>query len=195
MSGTSTAEDLLRRLAPQALGTLIRRYGDFDACEDAVQEALLAASVQWPGQGVPDHPATWLITVATRRLAGAHRSETARRRRATLAAALEAGPAAGAFSGSLAYRRWIAMPSRPVQGEQGDQFMMACAADLPLDGSCHDGTTPSAAARGRSVGFGYLNRRRRRLLLTTNTLENAIAAPAIIGLSRPSAASGRAATL
>ncbi|MEQ4724269.1 DUF6596 domain-containing protein [Nonomuraea sp. B19D2] len=85
---TGPAEDLLRRLAPRVLGTLIRRYGDFDTCEDAVQEALLAAAVQWPDQGIPDHPATWLITVATRRLTDAHRGEVARRRRETLAAAL-----------------------------------------------------------------------------------------------------------
>ncbi|RVX39069.1 sigma-70-like protein [Nonomuraea polychroma] len=65
---TDAAEGLLRRLAPQVLGTLVRRYGDFDACEDTVQEALLAAAVQWPGQAIPDHPATWLITAATRRL-------------------------------------------------------------------------------------------------------------------------------
>lgn len=87
MSSTGTAEDLLRRLAPQVLGTLIRRYGDCDACEDAVQEALLAAAVQWPDQGIPDHPVTWLITVATRRLTDAHRSEAARQRRESIGAA------------------------------------------------------------------------------------------------------------
>jgi hypothetical protein len=54
-------EDLLRELAPQVLGDLVRRYGGFESCEDAVQEALLAASVQWPEQGVPDNPKGWLI--------------------------------------------------------------------------------------------------------------------------------------
>ena len=49
-------EGLLRELAPQVLGALVRRYGDFDPCEDAVQEALLAAAAQWPGEGVPDNP-------------------------------------------------------------------------------------------------------------------------------------------
>lgn len=49
-------EDLLRDLAPQVLGLLVRRHGQFDAAEDAVQEALLAATVQWPRQGVPDNP-------------------------------------------------------------------------------------------------------------------------------------------
>jgi RNA polymerase sigma factor (sigma-70 family) len=74
-------EDLLRRLAPQVLGLLMRRYGGLDACEDAVQEALIAAAAQWPDQGVPDNPHGWLVTVATRRLADWLRSDTARRRR------------------------------------------------------------------------------------------------------------------
>ncbi|WP_433494846.1 RNA polymerase sigma factor [Micromonospora sp. CA-248089] len=74
-------EDLLRTLAPQVLGVLVRRYGQFYACEDAVQEALLAAAVQWPEQGLPDHPRSWLVTVATRRLTDEWRSEHARRAR------------------------------------------------------------------------------------------------------------------
>ncbi len=74
-------EHELRRLAPQVLGVLIRRYGQFDACEDAVQEALLAAAVQWPTEGVPDNPRGWLITVAARRLLDQFRSDDARRRR------------------------------------------------------------------------------------------------------------------
>jgi RNA polymerase sigma factor (sigma-70 family) len=79
-------EDLLRALAPQVLGTLLRRFGRFDLCEDAVQEALLAAAVQWPEQGVPDSPLGWLITVASRRLTDELRSEHARRRREETAA-------------------------------------------------------------------------------------------------------------
>jgi RNA polymerase sigma factor (sigma-70 family) len=74
-------EDLLREQAPQVLGALVRRYGDFDACEDAVQEALLAASLQWPADGVPDNPRSWLITVASRRRIEVLRSEAARARR------------------------------------------------------------------------------------------------------------------
>ncbi|MFB9683911.1 RNA polymerase sigma factor [Amycolatopsis plumensis] len=74
-------ERLLRELAPQVLAALVRRYGDFDAGEDAVQEALLAASQQWPEEGVPDHPKGWLITTASRRRIEQWRSETARRRR------------------------------------------------------------------------------------------------------------------
>ncbi len=74
-------EELLRELAPQVLGRLVRRYGDFDACEDAVQEALLAAAQQWPADGVPDNPRGWLITVASRRRIEVLRSEAARARR------------------------------------------------------------------------------------------------------------------
>ncbi|MFY1597867.1 RNA polymerase sigma factor [Micromonospora sp. WMMD737] len=82
-------EDLLRDLAPQVLGLLVRRHGQFDAAEDAVQEALLAAAVQWPQQGVPDNPRAWLLTVATRRLTDEWRSERARRNREAALAARE----------------------------------------------------------------------------------------------------------
>jgi RNA polymerase sigma factor (sigma-70 family) len=81
-------EDLLRGLAPQALGALVRRYGHFDASEDAVQEALLAAAVQWPDQGVPANPRGWLITLASRRLTDQLRADEARQRREAAAAAL-----------------------------------------------------------------------------------------------------------
>ena len=77
----SEVEDLLRRLAPQALGAVVRRFGHFDSAEDAVQEALLAAAVQWPKDGTPDNPRAWLITVASRRLTDLLRSEQARQRR------------------------------------------------------------------------------------------------------------------
>jgi RNA polymerase sigma factor (sigma-70 family) len=75
------AEDLLRRLAPQVLGAVVRRYGHFDTAEDATQEALLAAALQWPKDGIPDSPLGWLITVASRRLTDLLRSEQARQRR------------------------------------------------------------------------------------------------------------------
>jgi RNA polymerase sigma factor (sigma-70 family) len=80
-------EDLLRETAPQVLGALVRRYGTFDECEDAVQEALLAASQQWAASGVPDNPRGWLITVAGRRLVDLARSDSARRRREAAVAA------------------------------------------------------------------------------------------------------------
>jgi RNA polymerase sigma factor (sigma-70 family) len=82
-------EDLLRQLAPQVLGALIRRHGQFDASEDAVQEALLAAAIQWPDQGIPENPRGWLITVAGRRLTDQLRADSARRRREEYAGALE----------------------------------------------------------------------------------------------------------
>ncbi|MGW4771666.1 RNA polymerase sigma factor [Nocardia sp. NPDC004278] len=76
-------EDLLRELAPQVLGTLVRRFGDFDTAEDALQEAMLAAATQWAADGLPDNPRGWLIQVAHRRMADAVRAEVARRRRET----------------------------------------------------------------------------------------------------------------
>ncbi|MFD9421909.1 MULTISPECIES: RNA polymerase sigma factor [unclassified Streptomyces] len=80
-------EDLLRELTPRVLGTLVRRYGQFEGCEDAVQEAVLAATVQWPAEGVPDNPHGWLVTVASRRLIDQMRSDRARREREAATAA------------------------------------------------------------------------------------------------------------
>jgi RNA polymerase sigma factor (sigma-70 family) len=74
-------EDLLRELAPQVLGALVRRYGQFHLCEDASQEALLAAALQWPAEGRPENPRGWLITVASRRLMDQLRSEQSRKNR------------------------------------------------------------------------------------------------------------------
>ncbi|GAA2440075.1 sigma factor-like helix-turn-helix DNA-binding protein [Actinomadura vinacea] len=119
MSGPGTVpgpgaavEDLLRDQAPRVLGVLVRRHGDFDAAEDAVQEALLAAAVQWPREGVPDNPHGWLVTVAARRMADQVRSEQARRRREVadavarpaddlLASAADAAPAAAGRDDTL----------------------------------------------------------------------------------------------
>jgi len=84
---TTDVEDLLRDLAPQVLGALVRRHGDFDSCEDAVQDALVAAALQWPADGVPGNPKGWLITVASRRWIEIWRNESARRRREQTAAA------------------------------------------------------------------------------------------------------------
>ncbi|HJD82179.1 DUF6596 domain-containing protein [Kitasatospora aureofaciens] len=85
-------EGLLRDLTPQVLGTLVRRHGRFEGCEDAVQEAVLAASVQWPEEGVPDNPRGWLVTVAARRLVDQIRSDHARRERETATTAAEVVP-------------------------------------------------------------------------------------------------------
>jgi RNA polymerase sigma factor (sigma-70 family) len=94
VTAAPSLESLLRTLAPQVLGALVRRYGHFEAAEDAVQEALLAAALQWPIDGVPDSAAGWLIRVASRRLIDELRSELARARRevteAQLALAQEA---------------------------------------------------------------------------------------------------------
>jgi RNA polymerase sigma factor (sigma-70 family) len=79
-----TGENLLRELAPQVLGAVVRRFRDFSAAEDAVQEALVAAAVQWPEEGVPDNPRGWLIQVAARRMTDHLRAELTRRRRETL---------------------------------------------------------------------------------------------------------------
>src|ERR1700691_1064589 len=72
---------LLRELTPQVLGSVVRRFRDFAAAEDAVQEALLAAAPHWPDHGLPDNPRAWLTQVAFRRMTDQIRSESARRRR------------------------------------------------------------------------------------------------------------------
>ena len=77
----SAIEDLLRELTPQVLGALVRRYDQFEACEDAVQEAVLAACKQWPADGMPSNPRSWLVTVALRRLIDQMRIDHARRGR------------------------------------------------------------------------------------------------------------------
>ncbi len=93
-------EPLLRELAPQVLGVLARRYRDFAACEDAVQEALLAAALRWPADGLPANPRGWLIQVAVRRMADQARSEISRRQREAVVVgevplAAPPGPAVG----------------------------------------------------------------------------------------------------
>ncbi len=85
----TAVEDLLRELAPRVLGTLVRRFGQFEACEDAVQEAVLAAALNWPAEGRPANPRGWLTAVAARRLIDQMRSDHARRLREATAAALE----------------------------------------------------------------------------------------------------------
>jgi RNA polymerase sigma factor (sigma-70 family) len=79
------AEQLLRDLAPQVLGATLRRFRDFAACEDAVQEALIAAATQWPRDGIPDNPRGWLIHVALRRMTDHVRGEISRRNREQVA--------------------------------------------------------------------------------------------------------------
>jgi RNA polymerase sigma factor (sigma-70 family) len=116
---------VLRELAPQVLGAVVRRCGDFGAAEDAVQEALLAASVQWPRDGVPENPRGWLIQVAVRRMTDHLRAESARRRRESVAAGpnpLDAQPA----------------PATPDDGEHDDTLIL-------LFMCCHPALTPPSA--------------------------------------------------
>jgi RNA polymerase sigma factor (sigma-70 family) len=81
-----------REASPHVLAALLRRYGDFEACEDAVQEALLAAARQWPAEGTPDDPKAWLVRVGSRRLIDARRSQRARDEREVAVGLEEPGP-------------------------------------------------------------------------------------------------------
>jgi RNA polymerase sigma factor (sigma-70 family) len=111
----------LRELTPQVLGAVMRRFRDFAAAEDAVQEALLAAAIQWPQEGVPDNPRGWLIQVASRRMTDYLRSEDARRRRETEAATQ---------SGYLAPAADI--ESETDQDDTLNLFFMCCHPSLTL---------------------------------------------------------------
>ncbi|HET6988615.1 MAG TPA: DUF6596 domain-containing protein [Kribbella sp.] len=136
MSDGASLEGLLRELAPQVLGFLARRHGQFDLCEDAVQEALLAASTQWPAEGVPANPRGWLITVASRRLTDQFRSENARRRREDTVAAM-AGPEELVSPG--------ADVDAPPDGDDTLTLLFLC---------CHPAVTPASqvALTLRAVG-------------------------------------------
>jgi predicted RNA polymerase sigma factor len=91
MTATTAIEGLLREAAPQALAVLARRHA-FADCEDAVQDAVIAALRTWPDRGIPDRPAGWLIRVASRHLLGRHRSDSARHRREQIAASWALNP-------------------------------------------------------------------------------------------------------
>src|SRR5689334_207827 len=126
-------EGLLRELAPQVLGFLTRRHGQFDLCEDAVQEALLAAATQWPTDGVPANPRGWLITVATRRLTDQFRSESARRKREDSVAGMAELVTPGADE------------DQPAEGDDTLTLLFLC---------CHPAVTPASqvALTLRAVG-------------------------------------------
>ena len=145
MSIPLDAENLLRELAPQVLGVLMRRYGGLDSCEDAVQEALIDAAVQWPASGTPENPRAWLLTVATRRLADILRSEGARRRREdadylTTPPAVLAGADAWLSDTDCQTRAW-----RPRDGDDTLTLLFLC---------CHPALTASSqvALTLRAVG-------------------------------------------
>ena len=140
----TNAEDLLRELAPQVLGVLMRRYGGLDTCEDAVQEALLDAATQWPASGMPDNPRGWLLTVATRRLTDMLRGESARRRRED-AVYLATPPAALAEAGSGAPGAPGAPGGQPPDHDDTLTLLFLC---------CHPSLSPSSqvALTLRAVG-------------------------------------------
>jgi RNA polymerase sigma factor (sigma-70 family) len=131
--------ELLRELAPQVLGALLRRFRDFELAEDAVQEALLAAAVQWPAEGLPENPRGWLIQIAFRRLTDQLRSDSARRRREdVLGAELEREQETGAD---------MAMGLSP----EGDDTLIL------LFMSCHTSLTPPSAIALTLRAVGGLN--------------------------------------
>jgi RNA polymerase sigma factor (sigma-70 family) len=135
-AGLRPGEHLLRELAPQVLGAVCRRYGDFAAAEDAVQEALLVAADKWPADGVPDNPRAWLIQVAARRMSDHFRAEHARRRRETAASAE-----------ATEDERIVASPDADQEPEREDTLLL-------LFMCCHPALTrPSAIALTlRAVG-------------------------------------------
>jgi RNA polymerase sigma factor (sigma-70 family) len=144
VSGDAGAEDLLRELAPQALGVLMRRYAGLDSCEDAVQEALLAAATQWPATGLPDNPRAWLLAVATRRLVDILRSESARRERED-AVNLATPPAVLAGADS-----WLAEGGAAGARDSDDTLTL-------LFLCCHPALTPSSQVALTLRAVGGLN--------------------------------------
>ena len=128
-------EDLLRQLAPQVLGALVRRYGHFDTAEDATQEALIAAARQWPDEGIPDSPRGWLITVASRRLTDLLRAEAARQRREDTVARW------------VLPEQWRAPAADTAPGDRDDTLIL-------LFMCCHPALTPASqiALTLRAVG-------------------------------------------
>nr|WP_276612030.1 DUF6596 domain-containing protein [Kineococcus vitellinus] len=120
-------------MAPQVLGSLVRRYGQFAVAEDATQEALLQAAQQWPRSGVPEHPRGWLLTVAARRMTDLLRAELARRRREETAA--------------RAFPRAAAPAADAPPGDEDDSLVL-------LFLCCHPALTPAAqiALTLRAVG-------------------------------------------
>ena len=119
MGTAVTTEDLLRELAPQVLGAVMRRYGNFADAEDAAQEALIAAATTWPDAGRPDDPLAWLIRVASRRMANQFRGDDARRRREALAAS------------------WSITPPQPAPAHDDTLTLMFMC--------CHPSLTPASA--------------------------------------------------
>ena len=133
-------EELLRRLAPQVLSAVVRRYGRFDLAEDAVQEALLAAALQWPAEGIPDDPRAWAIAVAARRLTDLLRSEQARLRREDTVARWTLPD------------QWLAPPADRASPDGDDTLIL-------LFLCCHPALTPESTAMAKDLkkrGFRFV---------------------------------------
>ncbi len=83
---------LAREESGRVLALLARRFGDLDLADESVQDALTEAARTWPGRGVPDNPAGWLLAVARRKaIDSLRRTSSARRRTMAAAAELTAG--------------------------------------------------------------------------------------------------------
>jgi RNA polymerase sigma factor (sigma-70 family) len=178
-------EDRLRALAPRVLGALARRHPrDFDGCEDAVQEALLAAARQWPDEGVPDEPAAWLLTVAGRRLTDAWRSESARRAREEGAAAdpLAGRAAPGADAEALAAEEAAGLAAFPAAAPAAEPAPGGDDTLALLFLCCHPSLSPASqiALTLRAVGG-----------LTTAEIASAFLVPEATMAQRISRAKGR----
>jgi RNA polymerase sigma factor (sigma-70 family) len=154
--GDPSAEDLLRQVEPEFLGALVRRYGHFDTAEDAVQEALLAASTQWPAEGIPANPRGWLVTVASRRLTDLLRSEQARQRREE-AAARQIPPG-----------QWLAPPADAPATDSDDTLILlflcchpalSAASQIALTLRAVGGLTTAEIARAFLVPEATMTRR------------------------------------
>jgi RNA polymerase sigma factor (sigma-70 family) len=146
-------EDLLRELAPQVLATLARQYGQFEAAEDATQEALFAALTRWPENGTPDNPRGWLLTVARRSLIDQWRSESARRR-----------------------REQSSLPDLPVLAGADEQPLHADDTLILLFMCCHPALSPQAqiALTLRAVGGLTTTEIARALLVPEDTMAKRI---------------------
>jgi len=120
-------EQLLRELAPQVLGAVVRRYGDFSAAEDAVQESLLVAAQTWTREGLPERPRAWLIQVAARRLTDQIRAESARRRRET-----------AQVNDALPEDQWAPAPDSEQEPEKDDSLVLLLMC-------CHPALTRTSA--------------------------------------------------
>lgn len=157
-------EDVWRRESPHVLGALVRRYGHFDACEDAVQEALLSAAVHWPSEGLPANPRGWLIRAASRRLVDALRSDRARSDRETAASLLdpEQAPVLGGDDSlqvlllcchpSLTPASQVALTLRAVGGLTTEQIAAAFLVPVATTGQRISRAKARLAAAGARLG-------------------------------------------